>query len=682
MGALRRVYSREMSTERSAPLAEWLDAERERLFVGREESLAKLVALFEPAGPRVAFVEGPAGIGKTQLLHAFDRAARRRGGYVHWLDGNAVAQIASLPATLDRLVETACTSSALVVDNFERLGHAEQWLRDVVMPRLPQTMRIVLAGRQRLSESWTTDPGWRGALVCLGLDALSHDECAAYLQRRGIVGPDRDSIIRDSGGHPLTLTLMADAQQTTGQVVRLESSTDTLERLVSRFLEGVPSDAHAEALQVSAIALHVTPELLRAVVRHPNAYELHGWLASCSFVERVGSRLTVHAAVRAILLDYLRAHTERFHPLLIELLRFYEAASMDDLWVSESMHVWSVGMGASRGLERRPTIRAASPSDWDEIVAIARLHEPDSTVEWLHSWQGLGEWLVLGDERLDGFLHLLDLRGGPADPIRREPGVRALLRALRWHPALDGLRPCWCVRFWMARDGYQSPKSAHVWQLLEYVTILLANTWPALMTQCVARGQRDWERIVGRGPGAPSLLDGAEFESGGVDYGWVWKDLEQDSPGDFMKQHLRGLLDVLSSERESRAVAAGSATIDRQDVKVAFKMLRRPWKLAESPLAALPAVQAIRSTSPNLSVGEAVAALLLATAERSLGGSCDPVLLQVLTKAYVDPASKHEAAAMELRMSYRTFRRKLEEAIDVVSESLSSRLADQLDATS
>ena len=61
-----------------------------RALVGREQERATLLQLLEEGGPRVAWVHGIAGIGKSTLLAAFLGQARDAGATVVRLDGRAI----------------------------------------------------------------------------------------------------------------------------------------------------------------------------------------------------------------------------------------------------------------------------------------------------------------------------------------------------------------------------------------------------------------------------------------------------------------------------------------------------------------------------------------------------------------------------------------------------------------
>ena len=75
---------------RKQRLSNVLERQARKAFIGRDAELGALLRVLEPGGPRVAFVYGIAGIGKSSLLAAFAEEARRRGASVVRLDCRAV----------------------------------------------------------------------------------------------------------------------------------------------------------------------------------------------------------------------------------------------------------------------------------------------------------------------------------------------------------------------------------------------------------------------------------------------------------------------------------------------------------------------------------------------------------------------------------------------------------------
>jgi hypothetical protein len=148
----------------------WIDllaAERARLFVGREEELAQVDAFLD--GPlRLLYVSGPAGVGKTALLHELERIARAHDRRVRRLDG---ASLSTTPA--DLALAMRGDADLIVIDEFDRVGPLHGWIRDVVLPQLPTSTRVVVAGRMPPSEAWLADSGWRPLLRWIPLRNLA-----------------------------------------------------------------------------------------------------------------------------------------------------------------------------------------------------------------------------------------------------------------------------------------------------------------------------------------------------------------------------------------------------------------------------------------------------------------------------------------------------------------------------
>src|SRR4051812_12363829 len=192
---------------------------------GRDRERAALVALAEGERPLVAIVHGIAGVGKSALLRAAAHDARRRGATVLLLDGRAVepteqgfltALGSALREPLRSVAEAAAALSAvpgrmlLMIDAYERLALLDFWMRAVLVPALPASVRLVLAGRE-LPIAWTREFG--DLVRFVRLRNLDHDTAHEVLVRAGIA--DRalaDAIDRVVRGHPMALQLAAAVQ--------------------------------------------------------------------------------------------------------------------------------------------------------------------------------------------------------------------------------------------------------------------------------------------------------------------------------------------------------------------------------------------------------------------------------------------------------------------------------------
>ena len=159
-------------------------------FVGRATELAALSALLTN-GPRVIFLQGIAGVGKSALLGAFAEQARTQDAAVINLDCRAIEPTergflhelkSVLGGPITRLNQVAPRLHSLgprVVlsfDNYEVFRLMDTWLRLVFIPLLPDNVRVLIAGRDKPNHSWLTAPGWQGLVRTITLGPLPDNE--------------------------------------------------------------------------------------------------------------------------------------------------------------------------------------------------------------------------------------------------------------------------------------------------------------------------------------------------------------------------------------------------------------------------------------------------------------------------------------------------------------------------
>lgn len=177
--------------------------EREARSGGRTAALEAIDRLLDREGVlRLVYLSGPAGAGKSALLEIAAARAERRGHELLRLDA---ADRPWTPATIVEAAVAARTSAPrlVLVDSFEAIAHAEDALRDEHLPRVPDDMRILAAGRVRLGAAWRDDAGWR-ALACqvelapAGQIAPLGRVAFAVAVRDALRRSDRPDLLRDS----------------------------------------------------------------------------------------------------------------------------------------------------------------------------------------------------------------------------------------------------------------------------------------------------------------------------------------------------------------------------------------------------------------------------------------------------------------------------------------------------
>jgi hypothetical protein len=194
--------------------------ERAASLVGRERELTGLLRLVDDDRPLVAMVHGIAGVGKSTLVRAAAARARAKGATVMQLEGgsieptphgflNALGGLLGSPSATagdaGRLLAARGSRTVLVLDTLERLRLLDDWLRQSLVPALPDNARLLLAGRDPLSPAWAIALG--ELLSSIRLENLAAGDARELLRLAGVAERDLDGLNRLAHGHPLTLRL-------------------------------------------------------------------------------------------------------------------------------------------------------------------------------------------------------------------------------------------------------------------------------------------------------------------------------------------------------------------------------------------------------------------------------------------------------------------------------------------
>ena len=171
--------------------------------IGREDELATLQLILADDGPRVLFVHGIGGVGKSALVDAFSASARDDGAVVIRLDGGAIEptargftsalSAATGPGSDDRRQHGWPDSPppgrrrSSSIDRYEVLRPLDVWLRQSFVPSMPGDTRLLLAGREPPVADWRFALGdWFASLPLGNLERAAAFE---LLRRDGIDEP-------------------------------------------------------------------------------------------------------------------------------------------------------------------------------------------------------------------------------------------------------------------------------------------------------------------------------------------------------------------------------------------------------------------------------------------------------------------------------------------------------------
>ena len=199
-----------------ATLSERVEQRDRAQFVGRAAELEFFDAVLAgQSDVSVVYLSGPGGIGKSALLREVTRRARELGYSVAWLEGRDLPPFPEVvSAALSDVVDAE--RPLIVIDTFELVSSLEGYLRDVVVPGLPERALVILSSRVRPSRSWF-DGGWDTVVSARQLDGLTTAEMRQLATNLGVNESSIDELVHRSDGSPLAVAVAA-ATGTTGSL--------------------------------------------------------------------------------------------------------------------------------------------------------------------------------------------------------------------------------------------------------------------------------------------------------------------------------------------------------------------------------------------------------------------------------------------------------------------------------
>ncbi|MFD9701708.1 ATP-binding protein [Lentzea sp. NPDC059081] len=631
---------------------------RRRSFTGRDDE----VAAFRDAlgGPGVVFVHGPGGVGKSALLDVFADVAAEKGVEPVRVDARHL--------TLGRgALPVPEGPSILFLDTYELLEPIDDWVRERYLPSLPESCLVVIAGRRGPGPRWRADPAWRTVMTVVPLGNLSPDEGRAYLRAQEVPEEAHERLLKISSGHPLTLSMAVDAVRRGLAPRTLADLPGGAGALLAQLVGEVPSPRHRTALEVCALVLVTTEDLLRSMAGDDTG-ELFAWLRAQVFVDESPYGLYPHDVVRDAIVADLRWRDPGRHA---DLYRRKLAVFHDQVRATPTererldLMVMTVVLNGARS---RFTALASLPPPMRTHADGLRDTDRPAIIAMTARWRGsrqadlVAHWLERrpeafrvfrtesGDPR--GYGACLDLT--EAD-LGADPGVDAMWdHTARHGPPRAGDRVrAW--RFFLDRDHGQRPSPSLTlfvaWQMLDIILIDDDTAWSLV-------GAFDDGELWAPAMESLGFLAAGGYTVDGSTYPVF--------AHDWCRTGVEEYTDLLHAKQLGHPLP-GTATLSRPEfaeaVRSALRVLHSPELLRSHPLLRSRMVRR-HGRAPAESLRDLLddAAALL-----------KPDLGVLIDRTFLRPVGVQERVAESLHLSFNTYRRHRDKAVAQLTELLWER---------
>jgi hypothetical protein len=652
-----------------------LDRQR---FVGRAPDLAFFDDLLVDDPPaNVVLVHGPGGIGKSTLLREVGRRAETRGRSPRLVDAR---ELAPTPGGLEQALDgvDAETLPLVMFDTYERMQAAGAYLRQRLLPSLPERSLVILAGRSAPEPAWFQG-GWERLTVEYELKPLADDDALQLVRERGV---HDDAVARSvcewSAGSPLALTLAAEAANSGGSwnPDRIEDRPELVRALIRHLARTELDGGNLDVIAVAALARVTTPRMLAEVLPDVDAAAAMEWLRGRTFAEESSTGVTLHDIVRkAVRADVRLREPDRERELRRRIADHLHALAVRGeprLITDLAELVDNPAIRWGLGAEGTVDFRVDDLRQEDFEAAGSRSSRRDGGDEWWQSTRPLleeaPECCVVArdrDDALAGLCVFVTPRTAPAAADRDPVLGPWLVHAREHHP--DGNVMLWrdSLDLSMSEEG---DLRSRVLAILNTAAILrsgLVNPRMAYLPIDPRNGAAvEFARNVGARhvPELDAVIGGKPHECHLLDYG----------PGGLIGSQRNtvywelGLQPPEPDENAAAAAAVPAPVVTHESVKALARHLDRPLELAASPLA--------HGSTPD-ERAESVRALFREAIEGAFGSSADERLLRTIAeRGCLTRAVGHESLADELNVSRATYFRRLRQASDRLSEFVVARV--------
>lgn len=676
-------------------LLDRLDVARRKRFVGRSAELELFRAALNDETPdfAVLYIHGPGGMGKTTLLREFVRLNSEAGRTQVMLDarhldpspgGFLTALQAALHLTLEQSpleVIAALPDFTLFVDTYELLTPLDAWFRDVLLPQLPESALVVIAGRQPPVAEWRADDGWGSLTRVISLRNLRPEESEAFLIAQGFTPAACAHVLAATFGHPLALALTADLlrQNASLHAYDLRRDPDIVRVLLERFVAEVPHPVFRHALEICAHAFTTDESILAACLGKEHAFAAFQWLRGLSFIEQGPYGLFPHDLTREVLEADLRwRHLPRFRELHFQVRTHIIGQIQATSGLAQQFAIFALLFLHRNNPFMRPFyewqsfgqfyLDEARAADIPIIEQLILRFQGEESLAVARYWRDRRQSTFFvartAGESIAGFCHLLDISEVTDADLAADPAVRAAIAHLQANtPCIPG-ETIFYFRNWMGVEQYQL--SPAIFNMGAIICLRAFFNTPRLAYSFIAHAYGDYYATMHEYLRQPQAHD-AEFTIDGQRFGVFVHDWRVESVMEWLE--IMGERELLDEIIALDALPHPSQPITLSEpefaeaVRQALRDARRPDLLAQNPLLRS---RCVRERSDQEPAPSDLVALLHESVAILTATPRLQKLHRVLWHTYFEPAPTQEAAAELLGLPFSTYRYQLGKAVDQV----------------
>ena len=390
----------------AATIADLIRRGRGSALAGRDAELRLLRQVAAPDGPIVAYLHGPAGIGKTALVSALDAGLEDSGvRRLHIAAGAVEPTPAAILTTLARefghdartvaelagALKTVMETTVVMVDDVDTWRLAASWLRAELLPALPASTRFVLAGAAPPPPAWSIEYGEYFLDIKLG--PLPKAESDAAVAAAGLSPDVAERIWRLSGGHPLGLRMAIHG----ARIGSLGAARDAGE-LANAILHAIGDTELRRAVEACAVVRRANRALVSAILEteEPVPLSLIEAVEALPFATRDGEGIYIAEPVRQAIVDWMSGvEAERYQlwrktaaDWTVNRLR---AAGRSGRWrhMADLLHLLEQPVLRNAFFPpeaEAPPVEPARACDFEQILEIAELRDGRDERARMESW--------------------------------------------------------------------------------------------------------------------------------------------------------------------------------------------------------------------------------------------------------------------------------------------------------